>query len=682
MRQPWHPPKLPPNKHPPPQTQFELICEPSRFRPTSVRIQTWPAFVNTPVAAGGARESESGRDFSSDDEETVNACTKVIRDYIDDRDARIERQGDSDSDEAEEEEEEEASGGQKVIGKLDAHEDAPSSVVSSVKADRITRGKGKGTLGHDIPALTNIYQTDERRDIEMMDTAKPRARATSSSTPPAFPDIASWFSKDKIDEREKKQLSGFFESTRRSIGADASSNDIEHRYMKLRNWIVDRYLMDPRKYLTMTECRRCFSGDAALLLRLHSFLEYWGLINFTADPATVPSIETRRLRDFRLADANYPGGKWASSRPPPSDSGPAPARQSHSPVKCVACGKLCLYTYYVLHPGTLQGISAGVIDRCAWCLKCHANGKYPSCVSHGQFVKVDLPAALTDSGSLLSNSWTPEQASRLLDAVEMYAEDWTSIAEHVGGGKTAQECVEFFIQLPITDTLESANAKKKSITRVDDLVKSLFNPPQQAEGPFASFANPLMAELAFIASAVHPVVAAAAAKAAAHKLRELQGADMDERVAPQPAHIESACATALAAAAVRAKELTDLHDSEIRSLSEKLVETRLRQLEVRLEQYDLCREVAQMCHLRCEDTVGDSRMTGRNTPMHIPQDPLPTHDQSRGFDTTAAEYPDLDMTRDRDMGMPGRDHLMTYEESHLCGTIDAQMSGGCVDPSG
>lgn len=41
--------------------------------------------------------------------------------------------------------------------------------------------------------------------------------------------------------------------------------------------------------------------DAALLLRVYTFLDYWGIINFEANPLTVPS-SIRRKREFLMRD--------------------------------------------------------------------------------------------------------------------------------------------------------------------------------------------------------------------------------------------------------------------------------------------------------------------------------------------------------------------------------------------
>lgn len=39
-------------------------------------------------------------------------------------------------------------------------------------------------------------------------------------------------------------------------------------------------------YLCYKKGRRNLAGDVCSILRIHAFLEYWGLINFNVDPKT------------------------------------------------------------------------------------------------------------------------------------------------------------------------------------------------------------------------------------------------------------------------------------------------------------------------------------------------------------------------------------------------------------
>jgi SWI/SNF related-matrix-associated actin-dependent regulator of chromatin subfamily C len=40
------------------------------------------------------------------------------------------------------------------------------------------------------------------------------------------------------------------------------------------------YQENPLAYLDATTCRRNIIGDACTIIRMHTFLEHWGLINF------------------------------------------------------------------------------------------------------------------------------------------------------------------------------------------------------------------------------------------------------------------------------------------------------------------------------------------------------------------------------------------------------------------
>ncbi|MEN2497146.1 MAG: SWI/SNF complex subunit smarcc1 [Marteilia pararefringens] len=60
-------------------------------------------------------------------------------------------------------------------------------------------------------------------------------------------------------------------------------------YIAYRNFMIDAYRLNPKVYLSFTACRRNLAGDANTILRIHSFLENWGLINYNAIFTTGPS---------------------------------------------------------------------------------------------------------------------------------------------------------------------------------------------------------------------------------------------------------------------------------------------------------------------------------------------------------------------------------------------------------
>lgn len=59
-------------------------------------------------------------------------------------------------------------------------------------------------------------------------------------------------------------------------------------YKEYRDFMIELYRQSPSTYLTGTTCRRHLSGDVCAILRVHAFLEKWGLINFSVSPENKP----------------------------------------------------------------------------------------------------------------------------------------------------------------------------------------------------------------------------------------------------------------------------------------------------------------------------------------------------------------------------------------------------------
>lgn len=69
-----------------------------------------------------------------------------------------------------------------------------------------------------------------------------------------------------------------------------------------------------------------------------------------------------------------------------------------------------------------------------------------------------------DYGELDGDSWTDQETLLLLEAVEIYNENWNEIAEHVGTKSKAQ-CILHFLRLPMEDgKLENINVPSMSLS--------------------------------------------------------------------------------------------------------------------------------------------------------------------------------------------------------------------------
>lgn len=65
-------------------------------------------------------------------------------------------------------------------------------------------------------------------------------------------------------------------------------------YKEYRDFIISKYREDPSRRLTFTELRKSLVGDVSILQKVFTFLEKWGLINFsgTASSSSVIGAST------------------------------------------------------------------------------------------------------------------------------------------------------------------------------------------------------------------------------------------------------------------------------------------------------------------------------------------------------------------------------------------------------
>jgi SWIRM domain len=163
-------------------------------------------------------------------------------------------------------------------------EDTEMGGVDEAKKDGVVDGP-------DGPA----DQTQTKSNIE---TAA-RSHLIAQAHAIILPSYSTWFDMNAIHSIEKKALPEWFNSRNRS--------KTPATYKDTRDFIVNTYRLNPSEYLTFTACRRNLCGDVCAIMRVHAFLEQWGLINYQVRVAkrlvTPPSnwhlhrlIQTRGLQ--------------------------------------------------------------------------------------------------------------------------------------------------------------------------------------------------------------------------------------------------------------------------------------------------------------------------------------------------------------------------------------------------
>ncbi|GMF03714.1 unnamed protein product [[Candida] boidinii] len=96
-------------------------------------------------------------------------------------------------------------------------------------------------------------------------------------------------------------------------------------------------------------------------------------------------------------------------------------------------------------------------------------GHFPSNFKNSDFVKLDKIVANSDF-----KQWSDQEILLLLEAIEMYDDDWNTICGHVGS-RTKEQCISKFIQLPIEDTYLEQIIPKSQFKKLQNLKKSSIN---------------------------------------------------------------------------------------------------------------------------------------------------------------------------------------------------------------
>ncbi|KAJ1516726.1 hypothetical protein HMI55_001558, partial [Coelomomyces lativittatus] len=87
-----------------------------------------------------------------------------------------------------------------------------------------------------------------------------------------IPSYSAWFDMTTIHDVEMQALPEFFNSCNKSKTPTV--------YKEYRDFMINAYRLNPTEYLTLTACRRNLTGDVCAIMRVHAFLEQWGLINY------------------------------------------------------------------------------------------------------------------------------------------------------------------------------------------------------------------------------------------------------------------------------------------------------------------------------------------------------------------------------------------------------------------
>ncbi|CAN1240157.1 SWI/SNF complex subunit SWI3C [Linum grandiflorum] len=435
-----------------------------------------------------------------------------------------------------------------------------------------------------------------------------------------------WFAPATVHRLERQVAPHFF--------SGKSTDHTPEKYMDCRNHIVAKYMENPDKRVAVSDCQGLVPGIGdEELSRIVRFLDHWGIINYcAAAPSRKSWNSSSYLRDDVNGEVQVPSAALKSIDSLIKFDKPKcglKADEVYSSISCHDnlsdldnrirerlsenccnyCGRPLLNLYYQ---------SQKDVDILL-CGECFHDGRFVIGHSSLDFVKLDSTKNYGDGDA---ESWTDQETFRLLEAMELYNENWNEIAEHVNSKSKAQ-CILHFLRLPMEDgrleNIEVPMVPNSTIVSNGDAASGVHSSSNgscsqdkdlEIRLPFENSENPVMSLVAFLASSVGPRVAAACAHASLAALSEdsrysslqLEGGQGNAHgEAANSVHqnekVKAAARTGLAAAATKGKLFADHEEREIQRLSAIIINHQLKRLELKLKQFA---EVETLLMRECE----------------------------------------------------------------------------------
>lgn len=282
-----------------------------------------------------------------------------------------------------------------------------------------------------------------------------------------IPSYASWFKMKKIHRIEKESLPEFF-----NVRHPSKSPKI---YISYRNFMINAYRLNPNEYLTLTSCRRNLVGDVGTLMRVHRFLNKWGLINYQVNPSFKPGYAVEKLPNGLTVGLPYTGDFHVQYDTPRG-----------------------LFPFNTYKPST-DNIDIGKLRSFLQLKHQDSDSNSPSVSTNTKKRQAEHLESGKDKHGRKSDNWTSSETTKLISAVKQHRNDWYKISKSVGS-KKPEECILKFLKIPIEDASEDKDASLNSL----GILRYALN------FPVSSVDNPVLSTLAFMTQLVDSEVARAA----------------------------------------------------------------------------------------------------------------------------------------------------------------------------
>lgn len=182
--------------------------------------------------------------------------------------------------------------GSEIVGGMDLVDDLAEKSIEGKASDQEVPASNSAQVGDSSDTINlELDGTLEEPDISALptldqlfqrDQALAAKLVVTQTQEVLIPSYSYWFNMEKISELEIRSMPEFFSGKNRTKTPQV--------YRDYRNFMVNTYRLNPAEYLTVTASRRNLAGDVCAIIRVHAFLEKWGLINYQVEPDYRPSI--------------------------------------------------------------------------------------------------------------------------------------------------------------------------------------------------------------------------------------------------------------------------------------------------------------------------------------------------------------------------------------------------------
>ena len=202
---------------------------------------------------------------------------------------------------------------------------------------------------------------------------------------------------------------------------------------------------------------------------------------------------------------------------------------------CYSCGKDCTRVRYHNSknpPSTAATPKPSKEQRYDLCSLCFQEARFPSSTTAADYVKLENERYRTIGDK--ESPWDESELLLLLEGLELFDDNWESVADHVGS-RTREECVLKFLQLEIEDKyLDDAPSANGQSTAAGGGGHGTQDLAYLSGGrlPFSQFDNPVLSVTGFLAGLADPAITAKAAGKSVDEMRKTLRSKIEREATP------------------------------------------------------------------------------------------------------------------------------------------------------